>query len=122
MKRDGDANGEQSNDERRIRSAASARTPHGRGQAFRTRGCSARKDGGASDTTGGSPVSAAKAAGVCVVVLSAGQVPGAPRLEQVVSYCDVCRRWGERGSEHVCGQNWSEHLLPVLAAFLGKSS
>ncbi|MDX2023235.1 MAG: hypothetical protein SF187_23580 [Deltaproteobacteria bacterium] len=35
--------------------------------------------------------------------------------EKVVAYCDVCRRWGERGSLHVCGENWSEHLLSVLA-------
>ena len=36
--------------------------------------------------------------------------------EKVVAYCDVCRRWGERGTIHVCGENWSEHLLSVLAA------
>ena len=35
--------------------------------------------------------------------------------EKVVAYCDVCRRWGERGTIHVCGENWSEHLLSVLA-------
>jgi hypothetical protein len=32
-----------------------------------------------------------------------------------VAYCDVCRRWGARGSAHECGANWSEHLLPLLA-------
>jgi hypothetical protein len=36
-----------------------------------------------------------------------------------VRYCDVCRRWGQRHSVHLCGSNWHEHLgdlLAVLAA------
>ena len=32
-----------------------------------------------------------------------------------VRYCDVCRRWGQRHSVHLCGGNWHEHLADLLA-------
>lgn len=35
---------------------------------------------------------------------------------EVVRYCDRCRRWGTNGTTHICGQNWSEYLAPVLAS------
>lgn len=35
---------------------------------------------------------------------------------EIVRYCDVCRRWGSKGSTHICGENWSEHLKPILLA------
>ena len=44
--------------------------------------------------------------------------PGSSRAEdaaELVRYCDTCRRWGRRGSPHLCGRNWSDHLAPVLA-------
>ena len=34
---------------------------------------------------------------------------------ELVRYCDTCRRWGRRGSPHLCGENWSEYLAPLLA-------
>lgn len=33
----------------------------------------------------------------------------------LLRYCDKCRRWGRRGSVHLCGENWSDHLGPLLA-------
>lgn len=35
---------------------------------------------------------------------------------RIVRYCDVCRRWGQRGSVHLCGRNWHRHLGELLAA------
>lgn len=49
------------------------------------------------------------------VLLAPVTTAEAARDEGAVAYCDVCRRWGQRGTTHVCGLNWSEHLLPLLA-------
>ena len=59
---------------------------------------------------------------VAMIVLDDDAAAGANGFQQLVSYCDACRRWGERGTEHVCGVNWSEHLLPVLATLVRRTS
>jgi DNA-directed RNA polymerase specialized sigma24 family protein len=56
------------------------------------------------------------------LIVLAAETSGDSQLQRLVSYCDVCRRWGEQGSEHVCGQNWSEHLLPVLTTLARRTS
>jgi hypothetical protein len=38
---------------------------------------------------------------------------------RLVRYCDVCRRWGQRGTVHLCGQNWYQHLGELLVAVAG---
>jgi hypothetical protein len=43
-------------------------------------------------------------------------------MTRLVRYCDTCRRWGLKGTTHLCGENWSEHLAPVLAAIGGRFS
>jgi hypothetical protein len=51
-----------------------------------------------------------------VVVLVPDPDPARPvDRPQLVRYCDRCRRWGRRTSPHLCGENWTEHLQPVLA-------
>lgn len=31
-----------------------------------------------------------------------------------VRYCDICRRWGESGSTHLCWRNWRQRLSDLL--------
>jgi len=51
-----------------------------------------------------------------LVVLVPDPDPSHPREgAELVRYCDTCRRWGRRRSPHLCGENWSEHLAPLLA-------
>jgi hypothetical protein len=38
---------------------------------------------------------------------------------RLVRYCDVCRRWGQRGSVHLCGRNWYQHLGELLVVVAG---
>ena len=32
-----------------------------------------------------------------------------------VLYCDICRRWGEHDSSHLCWRNWRVRLSDALA-------
>lgn len=36
------------------------------------------------------------------------------RARLIVRYCDVCHRWGERRSVHLCGVNWHARLETLL--------
>jgi DNA-directed RNA polymerase specialized sigma24 family protein len=89
------------------------RVGHRGGLRLRVRSCGSRMGVAAP---AGRPPASGTAVDLPVLLLSLPDPAGPGAIGQLVSYCDVCRRWGERGSEHVCGQNWSEHLLPVLAA------
>jgi hypothetical protein len=31
-----------------------------------------------------------------------------------VVYCDICRRWGAKGSTHICWRNWRVRLSDLL--------
>lgn len=58
-----------------------------------------------------------------VVVLVPDPDPTRPIEEaEVVRYCDRCRRWGQKGTTHICGENWSEHLATVLASLEGRAA
>lgn len=46
--------------------------------------------------------------------------PGGPLGKSItVRFCDVCCRWGELRSTHLCGATWFKHLGQLLAAIAG---
>ena len=46
-----------------------------------------------------------------------GASPGvAPEQPTIVRYCDICRRWGEVGTTHMCWRNWHPRLSDLLMA------
>ena len=63
--------------------------------------------------SGGGSMSAAKTLSVVVLVPDPDPARTVEAAE-IVRYCDRCRRWGQNGSTHICGENWSEHLAVVL--------
>jgi DNA-directed RNA polymerase specialized sigma24 family protein len=103
----------------RARRTASGRVAHRGGRRLLVRPCGDHQ-GVCSTVVEGSGAPAIIKADLRVLVLS--PPAGIDGVEQPVGYCDVCRRWGEPGSQHICGQNWSEHLLTVLAMVRGKTS
>ena len=46
-----------------------------------------------------------------------GGASGAPaETPVVVRYCDICRRWGAKGTTHMCWRNWHRRLSDLLMA------
>ena len=122
MKQHGMVADGQSNERDRDIPASSARTAHRGGRRTVVRGCGRdKRDDTLPTAVGSGPMEATSEPALRALVLSFAGAPGLGGLEHLVSYCDVCRCWGERGSDHVCGQNWSEHLLPLLAALSGRA-
>jgi hypothetical protein len=37
-----------------------------------------------------------------------------PQPPTIVRYCDICRRWGQNNTTHICWRNWTSRLSDVL--------